>query len=169
MKRILECLAAVVLVGCAGQPSPIVLQGEPASIRALAGQWEGEYWSNGSDRRGVITFSLAAGTDSAYGDVLMFAPLGQPIRSADRADEHRTHVRVPQALRIEFVRVGFGSVAGMLEPYVGPDCDCTVTTRFTGALVADTIRGTFITRGDHGGSNDGNWRMTRKSSIAERQ
>jgi len=68
-----------------------------------------------------------------------------------------------QSLRIDFVNVSFGGVRGVLEPYIAPDCKCTVTTRFTGAIVGDTIRGTFITRGDVIGIRDGVWFMVRRS------
>jgi hypothetical protein len=154
---------ALALFGCGGRPSPVILQGEPASIRSLAGEWAGEYWSAASERRGVINFSLAAGSDSAYGDVLMFAPLGQPIHAADRAEEHLVHARQAQSLRIDFVNVSFGGVRGVLEPYIAPDCQCAVTTHFTGAIVGDTIRGTFITRGDVIGIRDGVWFMVRRN------
>jgi hypothetical protein len=168
MKYTFACFLAAVVVGCAGRTPPVPLQGDPASIRALEGTWTGEYWSKETQRRGAITFSLVAGSDTAYGDVMMFAPLGQQIHAADRAEEHLVHTRMSQSLRIEFVRVGFGAVAGMLEPYVAPDCDCTVTTRFTGAVVGDTIRGTFVTHDAHGDAHDGAWLVTRQSSSAPR-
>jgi hypothetical protein len=87
---------------------------------------------------------------------------GIPIRPADPADEHRAHVRVPQALRIDFVAVAGDQVAGALEPYIAPDCDCVVTTRFLGKRVGDNITGTFRTRGPGGWMQEGTWAVARR-------
>jgi hypothetical protein len=66
-----------------------------------------------------------------------------------------------QALRIDFLRVGGGLVSGTLEPYIAPDGNCPVSTTFTGNLLGDTRRGTFITNGAQGGNRDGMWMMVR--------
>ena len=138
------------------------MQGEPASISALRGDWSGEYRSNASERRGALTFTIATRADSAFGDVIMFTPLGQQIRPVDSGDQHRSHASSTQALRIDFVRVGGSMVSGTLEPYMAPDCNCQVSTTFTGNVVGDTIRGTFITNGPQGGNRDGMWMMARR-------
>ncbi len=86
-------------------------------IQSLAGEWEGTYWSRSfDDRKGVLTFALKAGTDSAYGDVTMFPTRGQAIYSADTKAEHALHSQQPQSLFIEFVRVAGGSVEGGSSP-----------------------------------------------------
>ena len=117
----------------------------------------------------MVNFSLAAGADTAYGDVLMFAPLGQPLRAADRPEEHMMHGRQAQSLRIQFARVGFGSVVGVLEPYIAPDCSCPATTRFSGAVVGDTIRGTFVTTTERSGTTDGKWFVIRHAASTPQQ
>ena len=166
MMRPSVSLLLAVLLGCSGHAPAITLQGEPTSIRSLAGEWAGEYWSAATERRGMINFSLGAGADTAYGDVLMFAPLGQPLRAADRPNEHAIHGRQAQSLRIEVARVGFGSVVGVLEPYVAPDCDCRATTRFAGVVVGDTIRGTFVTTTERTTTRDGRWFVIRRAGSA---
>jgi hypothetical protein len=88
--------------------------------------------------------------------------MGQPLRPADEGEQHRAHTRLAQSLRIDFVRVAPGAVSGTLEPYTAPDCNCIVSTTFTGMIQRDTIRGTFATRGKNGGSRDGEWRLVRK-------
>jgi hypothetical protein len=162
MRRILGSLSLVAAVACQYRPTPISLQGEPSSIAALRGQWSGEYWGKVSERRGSLSFSIAATGDSAFGDVIMFSPQGQQIRPLDAAPQHRLHSASSQALRIDFVRVGASMVSGTLEPYIAPDCECQVSTTFTGNVQGDTIRGTFITNGRQGGNRDGNWMMTRR-------
>jgi hypothetical protein len=163
MTRLLGCLALVALASCQYGSTPIQLQGEPAAIAALTGDWHGEYWSNASERRGSLRFFIGAGADSSFGDVTMFTPMGQLLRPADEGEQHRAHTRLAQSLRIDFARVGGGAVTGTLEPYIAPDCNCTVSTTFTGTIQRDTIRGTFATRGESGGSRDGEWRLVRKS------
>ena len=162
MRRIAIATLLAALTACQYHPTPITLQGEAISIAALRGEWSGEYWSNASERRGALSFTIAAHADSAFGDVIMFTPLGQQVRPVDSGDQHRLHSSSTQALRIDFVRVGGGMVSGTLEPYVAPDCNCQVSTTFTGNVLGDTIRGTFITNGAQGGNRDGMWMMARK-------
>jgi hypothetical protein len=163
MRRILGALSLAALAACQYHPTPISLQGEAASIATLRGDWSGEYWGNASERRGSLNFTIAATADSAYGDVIMLTPLGQQIRPVDAGDQHRLHSASAQALRIDFVRVGGGMVSGTLEPYVAPDCNCQVSTTFTGNVLGDTIRGTFVTNGRQGGNRDGMWMMARRA------
>jgi hypothetical protein len=162
MKRIIASVAAATLLACGYRQPAVRLQGEPSSIQSLAGEWEGQYTMNGADRNGIISFSLASGSDSLYGDVLMIAPTGLEMRAVHRAEEHGIHTRTMQALRIDFVHAEPGWVLGTLEPYIAPDCNCPVTTRFRGIVAGDTIRGTFVTRGEQGGAHDGTWMVTRK-------
>ena len=162
MRRILAMLVLVGSAACQYRPTPISLQGEPASIAGLRGEWAGEYWSEGSERRGALNFSISSSADSAYGDVIMFTPLGQQVRPVDTGEIHRMHSGSTQALRIDFVRVGGGMISGTLEPYVAPDCNCQVSTTFTGNVAGDTLRGTFVTNGVQGGNRDGRWMMARR-------
>jgi hypothetical protein len=162
MRRILAAMSLVALAACQYHPTPISLQGEAGSIAALRGEWSGEYWGNATERRGSLSFSISATADSAFGDVIMLTPQGQQIRPVDAGDRHRLHTASSQALRIDFVRVGAGMVSGTLEPYIAPDCDCQVSTTFTGNVLGDTIRGTFVTNGRQG-NRDGMWMMTRRA------
>jgi hypothetical protein len=162
MRRLLVVLVLAGLGACRYQPTPIPLQGEAASISALRGDWAGEYWSGASERRGALNFTIASNADSAFGDVIMFTPLGQQVRPVDSGEQHRLHSASSQALRIDFVRIGGGMVSGTLEPYIAPDCNCQVSTTFTGNVAGDTIRGTFVTNGPQGGNRDGRWMMARR-------
>jgi hypothetical protein len=161
MRRAILGSAAVLLaVGCTSQSMPVQLQGDPTSIAWLAGSWAGEYWG-GAGRGGSLTFTLRSGSDSLYGDVTMLDPAGQPMRSADPMDEHRLHVRTPQQLRIDFVAVHADSIRGTLEPYVSPDCDCTVATTFLGQVKGNQITGSFVTRNAGRVRAEGSWEMKR--------
>ena len=70
MTRItLTAVLAVSLAGCAYLTPPIRLDGRNAEIQALAGEWSGEYTSDGlHERRGLITFRLIEGEDHALSD-----------------------------------------------------------------------------------------------------
>jgi hypothetical protein len=158
----LGSLAVALVLGCQSAPqTPVRLQADPASLAHLAGTWTGEYWNGAGGRGGSLSFALRGGTDSLYGDVTMIDPRGQTIRSADPSDVHAQHVRSPQQLRIDFVAVQSDSVRGMLEPYVAPDCDCTVSTTFFGRLSGNRITGTFQTRGGGRVLAEGSWEMKR--------
>jgi hypothetical protein len=91
-------------------------------------------------------------------------PTGQgPLLPADAASGiHQTHARAADVLQITFVRVGTGTVEGMLEPYVAPDCKCVVTTVFRGTIKGNAIDGEFTTRGPQGLEQRGTWRVERE-------
>ena len=161
-RTLLGCLAVALVVGCRTAPqTPVPLQGDPASIAHLAGNWVGEYWGGAGGRGGSLSFSLRSGTDSLYGDVTMVDPRGQPIRSADPSDIHAQHVRSPQQLRIDFVAVRSDSLRGVLEPYIAPDCQCAVSTTFLGHVKGSQITGTFQTRSAGRVQAEGFWEMKR--------
>ena len=163
MHRILIGALAVSLVtGCQSTPQrPVHLEGDPASLARLAGSWSGQYWGGAGGRGGSLSFTLRSGTDSLYGDVAMVDPRGQVIRAADAPNVHALHVASPQQLRIDFVTIRADSVRGVLEPYVAPDCECTVNTTFFGQVRGNEIKGTFQTRNGGRVQAEGSWEMKR--------
>lgn len=155
-------LIVALVVGCRTTPQmPVQLQGDPTSISHLAGSWAGEYWGAAGGRGGSLSFSLRSGSDSLFGDVTMVDPRGQTIRSADASDVHAQHVGSPQQLRIDFVAVRNDSLRGVLEPYIGPDCQCAVSTTFFGQLKGGKITGTFQSRHSGRVQAEGSWEMKR--------
>jgi hypothetical protein len=166
MNRLLGLLAVVSLTACSSHPMPVLLQGEPAAVASLSGDWTGSFWNGGSARRGTLKFYIGAGEeDSSFGDVTMFSPLGERMQPADQGPAHRAHTRLAQALRVDFVRMDGGLVVGTLEPYIAPDCLCKVSTTFTGSFAGDTIRGTFVTTGGTKESRDGKWQLVRRTAL----
>jgi hypothetical protein len=161
MRTTLAALAVLLAVDCGGQSMPVRLQGDPVSIAWLAGSWTGQYWGGASGRGGSLAFELRSGSDSLYGDVTMVGSAGQPLHPADPMEVHRMHVQSAQQLRIDFVAAQADSVRGTLEPYVSPECDCIVTTRFLGHVRGDRITGTFETRSAARVMAVGEWEMRR--------
>ena len=156
-------------------PAVPVIAGSADELSALVGKWSGEYSSATTGRRGSIVFTLAAGRDTAVGDVVMM-PSGAsgPLRrasgnavyaaGAEGAPGGVIAPRASSALTIRFVRLAGDSVVGMLEPYEGPDCACVLTTRFVGRVRGDRITGTFETRGSPTYQPQvGHWQVKRKS------
>jgi len=140
----------------------VLLQGSPVSIARLAGSWVGEYWGGAAGRGGSLGFALRTGSDSLYGDVTMVDARGQQqFRPADPMEVHRTHVQLSQHLRIDVVMAQGDSVRGVLEPYVLPDCECTVSTTFFGAVHGDQITGRFETRNRGEVRATGSWELKR--------
>jgi hypothetical protein len=163
---IASAFALAVAIGCRTAPqAPVRLQGDATSLARLAGTWSGQYWGGSGGRGGSLSFSLRGGSDSLYGDVTMVDPRGQQIRAADPAGVHATHVRSSQQLRIDFVAIRTDSVRGVLEPYVAPDCECTVTTTFTGQIRGNQIAGTFQTRNGGRVQAEGSWEMKRTGDV----
>ncbi|MBI4501534.1 MAG: hypothetical protein HY700_10265 [Gemmatimonadetes bacterium] len=153
--------AALLVVACASHQLPVPVVGGPAGLQTLVGDWGGEYWSPITGRNGSIRFTLAAGRDTAFGDILMI-PRGsnQPF-SRENADPMSGAAAV---LTIRFVRVAGDSVHGVLDPYRDPDCSCTLRTAFRGRIATDSIVGTFISRRVDRDERPatGEWRVTRQ-------
>jgi len=156
-------LAAIAVVtACSYQGPAVRLQGTADALQSLAGEWTGEYSGRESGREGSITFIIRSAGDSAFGDVMMLAPLGRQLMPAHSTQEHGLHARAAEVLRIVFVRVADGHVLGELEPYIAPDCACRVSTTFRGVMTRDAIAGTFTTSGAPGGEQSGEWRVARR-------
>lgn len=165
MNRMAACLAVVLLSSCASRQPPVRVGGDPVAIAWLAGAWTGEYWIASSARRGSLDFYLEGATDSLFGDVVMLDAAGKTVQPADAERAHQVHVRVPQRLRIDLVLAHGDTVRGRLEPYLSPECQCTVSTSFLGTVQGNVILGTFESEGAAGWRADGFWRMGRVGSL----
>jgi hypothetical protein len=147
---------------CASPGSPVPVAGD---TRILAGEWDGTYMSRETGRSGSIVFRLKAGTDSAFGDVVMVpatADLPEARVNAPAPDPLR---RMPRVLTISFVQCGDGEVTGRLDPYEDPDTHERVVTTFQGRLSGNRFEGTFVSViGTSGYRVAGTWWAERKSS-----
>ena len=155
------CLFFGCLTSCHSAPSqPVPVGGD---ILALAGEWEGSYEARDGSRQGVIDFRLHTGSDTAYGDVMMVPRGGeQAVRPEDRVGQLRG-VTPPRLLSIRFVRISGGELSGELDPHQDPECGCLIHTVFRGRLLADTLKGRYVSRDQDGASiRDGRWRAVRK-------
>ena len=166
MDRRFVLVAALALAAGCGRfrSSPVPLHGNREVISSLAGKWRGEYESDESGRGGSITFVLHAGSDTASGDVLM-EPRGTTavIQAADLGKQHLAHATNSQLLAISFVGLSADEVSGLLEPYIAPDCACTVSTTFRGRVAGDSIVGTYTTTAPMLTTQHGRWRMSREN------
>ena len=163
MRLSLVCLVIVSLTSCHSAPSqPVPVGGD---ILALAGEWDGSYEARDGNRQGVIDFHLRAGSDTAYGDVMMIPRGGElPVSPAERAGQPLREGVPPRLLSIRFVRISGGELSGELDPHQDPECGCVIHTVFRGRLVADTLKGQYVSRDQDGGLiRDGRWRVERKS------
>lgn len=156
---------ALIAAACAANPSPVHVVGGRNEIGTLAGEWTGEYTSVETGRSGSISFTLRAGTDTAFGDVVMIPRALAPVPSETRVPSGATPT-APKVLTISFVRVSTNVVSGTLEPYPSPDCGCTLSTVFQGTIKGDRIEGKFTTiHSDHmAPQQQGTWWATRKKS-----
>lgn len=160
--------AAVLLIlplflGCAGNPDPVPVVGGPGDIQELTGEWAGEYGSSETSRSGSIVFRLQAGADTAAGDVVMI-PRGAraPLHPMHGKEVVEHSIPDTQLLTIRFVRVQDGQVAGELQPYHEPECDCALHTVFSGRIQGDSVTGTYRTRTPGGPETGGWWRILRR-------
>lgn len=154
---------ALAAAGCAARLPSVRLEGAPENLKALAGNWTGEYISDtAGEAGGSIMFRLKAGEASAEGDVLMtrrgsrtpYEPY-DPERGIGRS-------LGAQSLAIQFVRAGDGYVSGELDPYWDFDRACEARTVFRGSVRGRIIEGTYETtfRGPYQ-RRTGKWRVVR--------
>lgn len=149
----------IVAGGCAPMPK-VALQATPADLEILAGEWKGEYESAALGRRGGIEFKLKAGTDEAYGDVLM-VPQGRPSpygRQQYYEAQPAPDLFSTELLTIRFIRASNGAITGALDRYWDPDRECYANTTFNGRIGIGIIEGTFRTRFEcSSGEATGTW------------
>ena len=160
---VMVALAAAV-IGCSSPPAPVPVVGSPAEIGQMAGEWGGEYQGETSGRSGSIIFKLAAGADTAYGDVVMISHQRRASRMPEQDPSAGLPMaRTPDVLSIAFIRATGGGVHGRLAPYRDPDCDCELETRFEGSIKGDVMEGTYTSRPVDGGKEQvGTWKVKRK-------
>jgi hypothetical protein len=145
-------LASLAFTGCsARQPvpppaGPVPVQGTTADLRRLAGSWLGEFVSDQGERRGTIAFTLATGSDTAFGSVTL-RTTPAPVECVDPARPVAvSEVVAPIVLRLGALATRAGSVGGWLRPYRDPEAACWADTWFEGSLLRDTLTGTWFTR-----------------------
>jgi hypothetical protein len=163
------CVGALIASGCAAKNLPVPVLGSVEELSAVCGVWTGEYRDASSTRAGSIRFSLEAGTDTAFGDVVMIAS-GRDRPFTPKADRYREgqQLESPHRLMISFIRVAEGRVQGRLEPYFDPECDCTVETVFVGELSDGRLEGTYESfLGGRTTPRTGVWRAVRTCGPSE--
>lgn len=141
-------LIALMAGACALNPAPVPVVGDSPDITSLTGEWLGEYRGLDNGRTGSILFRLAAGTDTAFGDVVMVprAAAGAPSEHPESHISHEhTQVAVSRVLNIRFVNVTGRQVTGVIDPYPSPDCECRLLTTFRGERRGNRIEGSFST------------------------
>jgi hypothetical protein len=103
------CLALLGLTAaCSGGQPPVPVVGQEADISRLTGQWLGDYSSAETGRSGSIIFTLAAGSDSATGDVVMTPQFARA--TTGQAAGQPAAPPVSPSINIRFVRVSGGQV-----------------------------------------------------------
>jgi hypothetical protein len=155
---------------CAGNPPPVPVFASRADWEILAGRWRGSYTSSTPNRRGVIDFTLSAGDEQAFGDVVMFAEGTRvPYRPYPPGDPRLAHIDAAytQVLAIKFVRAEQGQITGTIASYWDPDRNCQATATFLGKVQAHAIEGTFTSACEDGVRQlRGTWHVTRQAASS---
>jgi len=162
MRSKLIGMAALALIGasCIARQTPVPLAASDADLGRLAGEWKGSYEGDATGRSGSIVFRIRAGSDTAFGDVVM-VPKPLNVVSTDRLATAR-RPDSPRALTIHFVRISGDTIRGRLDPYPDPETGELVVTTFTGWLRdIRTFAGIFVTTAGNGAQQGGRWKVTR--------
>jgi hypothetical protein len=142
MRGMKYLFALAVLAACGGTQKEVAVQGSDLDLARVAGDWEGEYKGADTGRSGAVSFSLAVGSHTAEGQVVMNGAT---------------------PLKIAFVKIKNNEVKGTIAPYTDPACSCEVETTFLGTAENDTIDGTFESKVSKTGQvQTGTWSVTRK-------
>jgi hypothetical protein len=170
--RTAAVLALTALTACAWKRTPVPIISDTGSSALLVGTWSGAYSSAETGRNGSITFEMASEKDTAFCDVVMVPKFNalQGLRRDELGGQVVKPLPMAQPLKIRFIRLGEGRISGTLDPYLDPECGCSVKTTFEGTLTsANTIAGTFITRGDGVQTSTGTWKVNRQDGRASTQ
>lgn len=163
-KFLVPLLLSALAASCHSIPSPFPLAAEPTETAAMAGEWEGEYFSPSTGRAGSIHFKITPGRDTAEGDVVMI-PRGTttPLQPAEMSERQLSR-SLAEVLTIRFAKIDHGRVSGILTTYRDPECGCAMYTTFTGRMTDDnTMQGTFVaTSPDLRTPQRGDWKVKRK-------
>ena len=155
-------MALLALAACTTTGAVVPVIGD---ARALVGEWRGTYGSDETGRTGSIVFTLAAGADSAFGDVVMVPATEDPTPAGRTGIENPHLHRLPRVLAISFVQCGGGEITGRLDVYQDPDTHERVLTTFAGRLQGNTLKGTFVSLFETSGHRaGGKWEVTRKAA-----
>ena len=157
------------MAGCAYRPRPVVLEAGPREWRAMVGTWRGSYSTADPGRHGLIDFTLAAGADQAFGDVLMTIA-GRRDRYTAVHDETRWNgtpgAVYSDVLTIQFIRASDGGLRGVMTPYWDPERACEATATFYGAIGDGRMDGTFTSLcADGVHAVRGTWSVTLRSQT----
>lgn len=142
--------------------SPVRVEGDSHDLRALAGQWTGEFHNERTGQHGTIGFSLEAGRDTAYAQVILVGSVqglgcSDPVTTATQPAGAREFT-----LRLGRVSTSGGSVGGWLVPYPDPIAGCLVDTWFEGFMRGDVLEGMYFSHlADGSPIRLGTWRVTR--------
>ncbi len=143
---------------CGAPSTPVPVRG---NLTPLVGEWVGEYSSAETGRVGSIVFTLAAGRDTAVGDVMMVPANIEPATTTPRSDDPM--LRTPRILKISFVRCEGTAVTGWLDPYPDPDTGEKTSTTFDGLIKGNKLEGTFVSYLELSGKRrTGKWVVNRK-------
>ena len=113
--RSLILLAAALWCGaCAPVINRTPVSGVQMDVSRLVGEWQGDYNSVESGRRGLITFRLRAGADTAEGDVIMQSrneadPSAQSRGQVFRLDEVNRRAGIVLNANLGFYSFALGS------------------------------------------------------------
>lgn len=158
-----RALLLLIATACNYQGTPVPVVG---NTRLLEGEWDGTYSSEQTGRTGSILFHLKAGTDSAYGDVIMIPRSPELARPPNQPESTNLFQKRPRVLKISFVQCEGGEVTGRLDPYEDPDTGERLYTTFEGRLKGKRFQGNFVTFYSASGHRvTGEWRVERKSGA----
>ena len=105
----LQPFGLCVLAACTSPGTVVPVIGDAT---ALVGEWMGSYSSDETGRTGSMVFTLAAGSDSAFGDVVMVPQTEDPTPAAHLGVDVAHLHRLPRLLTITFVQCGGDAVSG---------------------------------------------------------
>ncbi|MEO7996457.1 MAG: hypothetical protein ABI852_03370 [Gemmatimonadaceae bacterium] len=168
MNRSLLALPIALLSACAFSGTPVPVIGTPRALDRIAGQWQGEYISEETGRSGTIGFTLKAGTDSAFGEVVMSDNRALEVRGNETSANMAVRTRPMTMLTIRFVQAAGHEVRGEMDPYSDPRCACILRTHFIGVVEQNSIQGTFTSEGSEifHQPTHGTWRVARIAESA---
>ena len=173
LKSLATAIAMVLASGCSSAPSlPAAAPGPQVSLGQFTGEWVGSYRGHTFKRDGPLSILIEPADTTA--SVAYRVPVhghvrfgGVPRNRRDSAfplsaEERRTALE--QTVPVDSARLTANGIVLWLQSYLDPGCNCTVSLTARGALVGDTLVGTYSA--ETGPTNlaerRGRWRVVRQ-------
>jgi hypothetical protein len=154
-------VAVLAVSACVSSPGFIPLPSASENLKALGGEWRGEYTNPATGRRGNLYFALTPGEDAAAGEIVVYPHMGPGVVKWENRVTIASARYLAEVQTVRFVSYESGILTARVGPYVDANCGNVHVTTFFAEMRNGQLAGNFITRSDAHEPHTGQWTASR--------